>query len=453
MYGGIITGFVAAYVYARWKRQPFLTWADCVAPGLLVMQAIARWGNFFNQELYGPPTDLPWGIAIDCEHRTPALACPPLGDTPVDAHFHPLFLYESISGAIGAVVLLYLARRVRWFRPGDIVLLFFMWYGTTRFVLETFRTNNWTFFDFPVASIISAAFVLGAAAVFAWRHRPGARAGEADKAEKAAALADDVTGAADGSALGMSGRRRRAAANIRPDEIRRARGEVKEGLDWLGKPPDIEAGLVFRTTRFVARVVLLGICGFRVDAGGREHLPAGGGYILLCAVHRGWVDPFLVLDAVPGRAARLDAGQRPVGIRPAVEGVAAAARRRRAARLARRGGDRESRGRGAGRARARGRLLDVRRGHDRRSTRPADAVSATVRSSSPSGPTRRSSRSPWPAPRCCTAASGSRPGSSRPCRWPSSSAMRGPGPRNRALARSCGSPGSRPRRSRRGSRR
>ena len=97
----------------------------------------------------------------------------------------------------------------------------------------------------------------------------------------------------------MSGRRRRAAANIRPDEIRRARGEVKEGLDWLGKPPDVEAGLTFRMARFVARVVLLGIFGFRVDAGGREHVPADGGYILLCAVHRGWVDPFLVLDAVP----------------------------------------------------------------------------------------------------------------------------------------------------------
>jgi phosphatidylglycerol:prolipoprotein diacylglycerol transferase len=178
VYGGIITGFIAAYLYARWKRQPFLTWADCVAPGLLVMQAIARWGNFFNQELYGPPTDLPWGIAIDCEHRTPALACPPLGDTPVDAHFHPLFLYESVSALLGAVVLLALARRVRWLRPGDIVLFWFMWYGATRFALEPFRTNNWTVFDVPVASIISATLVLGALALFAWRHRPGAADGD-----------------------------------------------------------------------------------------------------------------------------------------------------------------------------------------------------------------------------------------------------------------------------------
>jgi phosphatidylglycerol---prolipoprotein diacylglyceryl transferase len=195
VYGGIVTGFIAAYLYVRWKRQPFLTWADCVAPGLFVMQAVARWGNFFNQELYGPPTDLPWGIAIDCEHRTPDLACPPLGDTPVDAHFHPLFLYESLSAAVGAVVLLLVARRVRWLRPGDIVLLWFMWYGATRFALEPLRTNNWTFFDIPVASIISGLFVAGAVALFAWRHRPGAAAGERAKAE-AAAAAGDVAAAA-----------------------------------------------------------------------------------------------------------------------------------------------------------------------------------------------------------------------------------------------------------------
>jgi 1-acyl-sn-glycerol-3-phosphate acyltransferase len=98
----------------------------------------------------------------------------------------------------------------------------------------------------------------------------------------------------------MSGpRRRRAAANIRPDEVRRSRGDVREGLDWLGRPPDIRAGFVYRLTRGLARVAFLGVCGFRVDARGREHLPPGGGYLLLAAVHRGWMDPFLALDAVP----------------------------------------------------------------------------------------------------------------------------------------------------------
>jgi phosphatidylglycerol:prolipoprotein diacylglycerol transferase len=178
VYGGIATGFLAAVLYTRWKRQPFLGWADAAAPGLLVMQAVARWGNFFNQELYGPPTKLPWGIAIECANRTETWACPPVGTTPVDAHFVPLFLYESLSGLVGAVILLMLARRVRFLRPGDIVLLFFAWYGTTRFLLEPLRTNNWTLGGIPTASIISAALVVGALLLLAWRHRPGAAAND-----------------------------------------------------------------------------------------------------------------------------------------------------------------------------------------------------------------------------------------------------------------------------------
>ena len=175
VYGGIATGFLAAVAYTRWKRQPFLTWADAAAPGLLAMQAVARWGNFFNQELYGPPTNLPWGIAIQCANRTQVWACPVNGGTtPVDAHFVPLFLYESISGLVGAIVLLMLARRARLLRPGDIVLLFFVWYGTTRFLLEPLRTNNWLVDGIPTASIISVLAVVGALLVLAWRHRPGA---------------------------------------------------------------------------------------------------------------------------------------------------------------------------------------------------------------------------------------------------------------------------------------
>ena len=183
VYGGIATGFLAAVLYTRWKRQPFLGWADAAAPGLLVMQAVARWGNFFNQELYGPPTKLPWGIAIECANRTETWACPPVGTTPVDAHFVPLFLYESLSGLVGAVVLLMLARRARGLRPGDIVLLFFAWYGTTRFVLEPLRTNNWTLDGIPTASIISAALVVGALLLLAWRHRPGAAANDRKPAD------------------------------------------------------------------------------------------------------------------------------------------------------------------------------------------------------------------------------------------------------------------------------
>jgi 1-acyl-sn-glycerol-3-phosphate acyltransferase len=97
----------------------------------------------------------------------------------------------------------------------------------------------------------------------------------------------------------MTGPRRRAAANVRPEELRGSGRDVREGLDWLGKPPEIRAGVVYRLARGIARLLLMGLCGFRVDARGRERLPSDGGYLLLAAVHRGWMDPFLALDAVP----------------------------------------------------------------------------------------------------------------------------------------------------------
>jgi phosphatidylglycerol:prolipoprotein diacylglycerol transferase len=176
VYGGIATGTVAGSLYVRYKRQSFLRWADIVAPGLFVMQAIARWGNFFNQELYGSPTTLPWGIPIDCAHRVAAYACPPGSDpaATLGQHFQPLFLYESLSGLLGAVVLIWLGfHRRHWLRAGDLLLLFFVWYGIVRFALETFRVDNWTFFGVPVAQIVSVLVVVPALLILAWRHRSG----------------------------------------------------------------------------------------------------------------------------------------------------------------------------------------------------------------------------------------------------------------------------------------
>ena len=116
----------------------------------------AAWGNFFNQELYGPPTNLPWGIAIDCAHRVgrqyPCALYPE-----ATTGFQPLFLYESLSGAIGAVTLLWIARRFgSRMRPGDLFLIFFIWYAVVRFALETLRVDNWTFFGIPTAMVVSA---------------------------------------------------------------------------------------------------------------------------------------------------------------------------------------------------------------------------------------------------------------------------------------------------------
>ena len=201
VYGGIALGTIAAFLYARWKGLPFLRWADIVAPGLFVMQAIARWGNFFNQELYGTPTTLPWGIPIDCAHRIAAYPCEtfPLETT----FFHPLFLYESLSGLLGALVLIWLGFHARKrLRPGDLILLFFVWYGLVRFVLETFRQDNWTFFGVPTAQIVSMLFVIPALADPGLAPPPGSSAGRS---------CEPIPGCHVGRA-GAAGRARRAEA-------------------------------------------------------------------------------------------------------------------------------------------------------------------------------------------------------------------------------------------------
>jgi phosphatidylglycerol---prolipoprotein diacylglyceryl transferase len=169
--GGIIAGTLAAWFLTRRWKLSFWTWADIVAPALFVMQAIGRLGNFFNQELYGPPTNLPWGIAIDCAHRIPAYPCAAF---PVDTtYFHPLFLYESLSGLIGAITLLWLARHSKWLVPGDLLGIFFIWYGATRFVLEFFRADNWTFFGVPMAQIVTLGFIVFGIVLIWYRHGPG----------------------------------------------------------------------------------------------------------------------------------------------------------------------------------------------------------------------------------------------------------------------------------------
>ena len=178
VYGGIVTGTIAAVLYTRWKKQSFWKWADVIAPGLFVMQAIGRWGNFFNQELYGPPTNLPWGITIDCAHRVgdhgiPQWACS--AEYPLTTGFHPLFLSESLSGILGAITLLWIARR--WgprMRPGDLLLIWFIWYAVVRFALETLRTGNWTVLGLPTAMVISSVIIVSAVGLLLFRHRPGA---------------------------------------------------------------------------------------------------------------------------------------------------------------------------------------------------------------------------------------------------------------------------------------
>ena len=173
IFGGFVTGAIAVFALTRYHRVSMWRWADIVAPGIFFMQAAGRLGNFFNQELYGPPTDLPWGIAIDCAHRVLEYPCAafPVAST----HFHPLFLYESLSGLLGALVLLWLASKPRgWLRVGDLGAIMLIWIGGVRFLVEFLRIQNWRLGDIPTAQLFGAAFVAVGIAMLVIRRRQGA---------------------------------------------------------------------------------------------------------------------------------------------------------------------------------------------------------------------------------------------------------------------------------------
>ena len=158
--GGLITGTIALIVIVRrWRQEPW-NWVDVAGPAILVMQAIARWGNWFNQELYGVPTDLPWGLAIDCAHRAVSVSCAAVGEA---TRFHPLFLYESLSGLAGALILPALGERLKGrLIPGMVGLAAVAWYSATRLALEGLRLENW-----KVGGIATAYFVMGAVLLIA----------------------------------------------------------------------------------------------------------------------------------------------------------------------------------------------------------------------------------------------------------------------------------------------
>lgn len=134
IYGALIGGAIGAWLGCRWTGIRFWTFADALAPGLLLAQAIGRFGNWFNQELYGLPTDVPWGLEID--YPNPAW---PIG-LPEGTLFHPTFLYEVIWNVLGVVFLVVVGRafRLQW---GRLFALYLVWYSAGRIVWETIRVD------------------------------------------------------------------------------------------------------------------------------------------------------------------------------------------------------------------------------------------------------------------------------------------------------------------------
>jgi prolipoprotein diacylglyceryl transferase len=166
-FGGLTGGTIAVVLYVRWKGGDLPAMADAMAPALPLAQAIGRWGNYFNQELFGRPTDLPWALRVDPEIAERA-------GHPADTTFHPTFLYESLWNALLVLVILGIERAGWLRRRGSLVFVYLIGYGVGRGWIEALRIdtierylglsrNNW------IAIAVTIICLVG---LVVWERRP-----------------------------------------------------------------------------------------------------------------------------------------------------------------------------------------------------------------------------------------------------------------------------------------
>jgi prolipoprotein diacylglyceryl transferase len=134
IFGALLGGTLGVWIMCRRMGLRFTALVDAIAPGLILAQACGRFGNWFNQELFGRPTTLPWGLEID--PGNPAI--PP--GTPPGTLFHPTFLYEVVWNTLGCLVLLWLTRKA-YFQWGRVFACYLIWYGAGRVVWESIRLD------------------------------------------------------------------------------------------------------------------------------------------------------------------------------------------------------------------------------------------------------------------------------------------------------------------------
>lgn len=172
--GAVIGGVVVMYWYTRKHGLDFAKWLDIAAPGVALGQAIGRWGNFFNQELYGAPTNLPWAISIDPQHRMAGFTD--------QAYYHPLFLYETLWNLANMILLLWLGRRFPdRLKQGDLFLIYVLNYAVGRFSLDFLRLDASQVWGINFNQTIMGILALLTMAAILWRHRPQLISGSAEK--------------------------------------------------------------------------------------------------------------------------------------------------------------------------------------------------------------------------------------------------------------------------------
>lgn len=133
LFGGLTAGAIVMYIYTKKWGASFPDFLDSVAPGVPFAQALGRFGNYFNQELFGTPTELPWGLEIDPRNRPDAY---PNAET-----FHPTFLYESLWNVALAFFIIWVGKRYPSMR-GRLIGIYFLGYGFIRFLMELIRTDT-----------------------------------------------------------------------------------------------------------------------------------------------------------------------------------------------------------------------------------------------------------------------------------------------------------------------
>jgi len=164
--GAVIGGLLAVYLYARKHKLSLGMLVDFIAPGLALAQAIGRWGNFVNQEVFGAPTNMPWKIFIDEAYRLPEYK-----DV---AYYHPLFLYESLWNLMNMGILLWIGKRFAdRLKAGDIFLTYLIIYPVGRFLLEFLRLDSSQVAGLNVNQTLMGVIAICAAAALFLRHRFG----------------------------------------------------------------------------------------------------------------------------------------------------------------------------------------------------------------------------------------------------------------------------------------
>lgn len=156
VHGGLILCFIVGYFVCRHYKVKFLDAADLIAPVIPLAQAIGRWGNFFNEEAHGGPTDLPWAQIID------------------GTGYHPTFLYESIWCFLLFIFLMYFSKNNRRF-PGQIVCLYGILYSVERFFVEGLRTDSLMIGPLRQAQVLSLALIAGCAVIYVFLRRQALR--------------------------------------------------------------------------------------------------------------------------------------------------------------------------------------------------------------------------------------------------------------------------------------